>query len=47
VHRDVLDALQEEQRSVFMDALALLVAGHLSTPAESGRPVRRARQKKI
>jgi len=47
VHRDVLDALPEEQRSAFMDALALLVAGHLSSPAESGRPVRRARQKKI
>lgn len=47
VHRDVLDALQEEQRSVFMDALSLLVGGHLSTPVESGRTVRRARQTKI
>lgn len=47
VHRDVLDALPEEQRGVLTDALTLLVNGHLSAPAESGRPVRRARQKKI
>ncbi|MCW2918261.1 MAG: MarR family transcriptional regulator [Actinomycetia bacterium] len=46
VHRDVLDALPEEQRGVLMDALTRLVGGHLSTPVESGRPVRRARQKK-
>ena len=47
VHCDVLDALPEEQRGVLTDALTLLVNGHLSTPVESGRPVRRARQKKI
>jgi len=47
VHRDVLDALQEEQRGVLTDALTLLVKGHLSTPVESARPVRRARQTKI
>jgi DNA-binding MarR family transcriptional regulator len=47
VHRDVLDALPEGQRGVLTDALTLLVTGHLSTPVESGRPVRRARQKKI
>jgi len=47
VHRDVLGALPEEQRGVLTDALTLLVNGHLSTPVESGRPVRRARQKKI
>ena len=47
VHRDVLDALPEEQRGVLTDALTLLVNGHLSTPVESGRPVRRARQMKI
>jgi MarR family transcriptional regulator for hemolysin len=47
VHCDVLDALPEEQRSVLTDALTLLVNGHLSTPVESGRPVRRARQKRI
>jgi MarR family transcriptional regulator, transcriptional regulator for hemolysin len=46
VHRNVLDALPEEQRGVLMDALTRLVEGHLSTPVESERPVRRARQKK-
>jgi MarR family transcriptional regulator for hemolysin len=46
VHRDVLDALPEEQREVLMDALTRLVEGHLSTPVESERPVRRARQKR-
>src|SRR6266851_5867311 len=43
VHRDVLDALPAEQRGVLMDALTRLVDGHLSTPVESERPVRRAR----
>jgi MarR family transcriptional regulator for hemolysin len=47
VHGDVLDALPEEQRDVFVAALTRLVEGHLSTPVESERPVRRARQKKI
>lgn len=46
VHRDALDALPEEQREVLTDALTRLVEGHLSTPAESERPVRRARQKR-
>jgi MarR family transcriptional regulator for hemolysin len=46
VHRDVLDALPEEQREVFVNALTRLVGGHLSTPVESERTVRRARQKK-
>jgi DNA-binding MarR family transcriptional regulator len=46
VHRDVLDALPEEQREVLVDALTRLVEGHLSVPVESERPVRRARQKK-
>lgn len=45
VHRDVLDALPEGQREVFVDALTRLAEGHLSTPVESGRPVRRARQR--
>lgn len=44
VHRDVLEALPEEQREVFVDALTRLVQGHLATPVEAGRPVRRARQ---
>jgi DNA-binding MarR family transcriptional regulator len=44
VHGEVLTALPEEQRQVFVDALARLVAGPLSVPVESDRPVRRARQ---
>ncbi|GAA2106161.1 MarR family winged helix-turn-helix transcriptional regulator [Actinomadura alba] len=47
VHRDVLEALPEQHREVFVDALTRLAEGHLSTPAESPRPVRRARQKRI
>jgi DNA-binding MarR family transcriptional regulator len=46
VHRDVLDALPEGQRDVLVDALTCLVEGHLSTPVESERQVRRARQRK-
>jgi len=44
VHRDVLDALPAQQRGVFTDALTRLVSGHLATPVDSARPVRRARQ---
>jgi DNA-binding MarR family transcriptional regulator len=46
VHREALDAVPEEQRAVLVDALTWLVEGHLSTPVESERPVRRARQKR-
>lgn len=46
VHRDVLDALPENQRDVLVDALTNLAEGHLSTPVESPRPVRRSRQKR-
>lgn len=44
VHREVLEALPEEEREVFVRALSRLVGGHLSTPVESARPVRRARR---
>jgi MarR family transcriptional regulator for hemolysin len=44
VHRDVLEALPASQREVFTGALTRLVEGHLATPVESARPVRRARQ---
>lgn len=47
VHREALDALPARQREVLTDALTRLVEGHLSTPVESDRPVRRARQKQI
>ena len=44
VHREVLEALPPEEREVFTAALVRLVNGHLAAPAESERPVRRARQ---
>jgi DNA-binding MarR family transcriptional regulator len=44
VHRDVLEALPQEQRAVLTDALIRLTEGHLSTPVESERPVRRPRR---
>jgi MarR family transcriptional regulator, transcriptional regulator for hemolysin len=44
VHRDVLEALSEDEREVFVRALSRLAGGHLATPIESGRPVRRSRQ---
>jgi MarR family transcriptional regulator for hemolysin len=47
VHRDVLAALPEDQREVFVGALTGLVGGHLSTPVETEHSVRRPRQKKI
>lgn len=47
VHREALDALPADQREVLVAALTTLVRGHLAVPAESGRPVRRARQRKI
>ena len=43
VHQDVLDALPEDQRRAFTDALSSLVNGLLAEPAKSDRPVRRAR----
>ena len=47
VHREVLAALPEEHRELFVAALTLLVGGHLSTPVESEHQVRRPRQRKI
>lgn len=44
VHREVLEALPEGERDAFVSALSRLAEGHLSTPVESDRPVRRARQ---
>ncbi|MDI2126979.1 MarR family winged helix-turn-helix transcriptional regulator [Yinghuangia seranimata] len=41
VHRDVLAAIPEAEREAFVRNLELLVGGRLSTPVESGRPVRR------
>jgi MarR family transcriptional regulator, transcriptional regulator for hemolysin len=47
VHRDVLAALPEDQREMFLDALTGLVGGHLSTPVETEHSVRRPRQRKV
>jgi DNA-binding MarR family transcriptional regulator len=47
VHREVLAALPEAWRELFVGALRQLVEGHLSTPVESEHAVRRPRQKKI
>lgn len=43
VHREVLDALPDDQRQVFAGALTSLVGGLLASPVPSERPVRRAR----
>lgn len=45
VHGDVLAALPQGERDIFTRALSALVDGHLATPVECDRPVRRARQK--
>ena len=44
VHAEVLAELPPASRGVFMDSLTKLVGGLLAEPAESERPVRRARQ---
>ncbi|HET9080336.1 MAG TPA: MarR family winged helix-turn-helix transcriptional regulator [Trebonia sp.] len=43
VHREVLDALPDDERQAFAGALTTLVGGLLASPVPSGRPVRRAR----
>jgi DNA-binding MarR family transcriptional regulator len=45
VHGEVLAALPAGGGDAFLDGLTRLVEGHLATPVESDRPVRRARQK--
>ncbi|MFD4909145.1 MarR family winged helix-turn-helix transcriptional regulator [Kitasatospora purpeofusca] len=44
VHRDVLEALPEGERTAFVAALTRLVGGPLAEPVESERAVRRARR---
>lgn len=46
VHSEVLAALPEGRREVFVDALSCLVEGHLSTPVESDHAVRRPRRRR-
>lgn len=45
VHEEVLAALPEDEREVFLRAMDRLAAGHLSTPADDPGSVRRARQR--
>ncbi|WP_129841160.1 MarR family winged helix-turn-helix transcriptional regulator [Streptomyces sp. RFCAC02] len=44
VHREALGSLPDADRDALLRALRTLAAGHLATPVESPRPVRRARQ---
>jgi len=44
VHREAIDSLPEPARSALVDALSALAAGHLATPDDTSRGVRRARQ---
>jgi MarR family transcriptional regulator, transcriptional regulator for hemolysin len=46
VHRGVIEALPAGQGDVLVDALTRLTAGYLSTPAETGPQVRRARERR-
>lgn len=45
VHEAALGSLPPREREVLVRALTRLAEGHLATPAESPRPVRRARQR--
>jgi DNA-binding MarR family transcriptional regulator len=45
VHRAALGSLPEKEAKVLLQALNRLVTGHLATPVEAPRPVRRARQR--
>jgi MarR family transcriptional regulator for hemolysin len=44
VHREAIESLPAEQQDVLVAALTALTEGHLATPVESGRPVRRSRR---
>ncbi|MBR7834861.1 MarR family transcriptional regulator [Actinospica durhamensis] len=44
VHREALESLPEPTRTVLLDALGALAAGHLSVPDDASAGVRRARQ---
>ncbi|WP_377268047.1 MarR family winged helix-turn-helix transcriptional regulator [Peterkaempfera sp. SMS 1(5)a] len=45
VHKEVLEALPEDEREVFVRAMQRLAGGHLATPAECPQPVRRRRRR--
>ncbi|WP_203181684.1 MarR family winged helix-turn-helix transcriptional regulator [Streptomyces pratensis] len=44
VHQEALAALPDSDRETLLRTLNQLTTGHLATPSESPRPVRRARQ---
>lgn len=44
VHEEAFSALPKTERDAFLRALRRLASGHLATPAETPRNVRRARQ---
>lgn len=45
VHREVLGALPQDEREIFVRALNRLVTGELATPVENRQAVRRARER--
>ncbi|TDD32682.1 MarR family transcriptional regulator [Actinomadura sp. KC06] len=45
VHEAALGSLPREDREVLLRALNALVSGHLATPSEGPKPVRRARER--
>jgi DNA-binding MarR family transcriptional regulator len=45
VHEEALATLPADQRKVFLQAMNLLVTGHLASPAENPPSARRARQR--
>ncbi|WP_119730256.1 MarR family winged helix-turn-helix transcriptional regulator [Thermomonospora amylolytica] len=45
VHREALDSLPEEERTVLLRALRRLAEGHLAEPVETPGSVRRARER--
>jgi DNA-binding MarR family transcriptional regulator len=45
VHREVLEALADDEGAVLVRALNRLATGLLAEPVESAQPVRRARQR--
>lgn len=47
VHSEVLEALPSAERAAFAGCLTALASGHLATPVDCDRPVRRRRQSRL
>jgi MarR family transcriptional regulator for hemolysin len=47
VHGEALAALPADERKVLLRAMDRLATGHLASPVENPRPVRRARQREV